>query len=93
MNKKITKESLALKKIRELKGLTRKEAAILVGVTHKTIEKMENGRTLMTTDKINQYLCAYEVSKSDLENCIDGKTHYRLYAALFFLALSRSNVA
>jgi len=75
VSKNITKESLALKKIRELKGLSRKEASILVGATHKTIEKMENGRTLMTNEKINLYLSSYGISKSEFADCLDGKTH------------------
>lgn len=75
MIKNITKESLALKKIRALKGLSRKEASILVGVTHKTIEKMENGRTLMSDDKIRIYLSAYGISKSEFADCLMGNTY------------------
>lgn len=36
-------EGLALKKLREIKGVNRKEAGVLLGVSFKTIEKFENG--------------------------------------------------
>ena len=74
MKKEITKEALALKKLREIKGLDRKQAGVLLGVSFKTIEKFENGRTILTRPKITQILSGYDFSWKDLEACIDGKS-------------------
>lgn len=73
MTKEITKEALALKKLREIKGLNRKEAGVLLGVSFKTVEKFENGRTVLTRTKIAEILTGYELLFSDFELCCDGK--------------------
>ena len=36
-------DALALKTLREIRGLSRKDAGVLLGVSHKSIEKFENG--------------------------------------------------
>ena len=64
---------LALKKLREIKKLTRKEASILLEVSHKTIEGYENGRLGLSPIKINQILKNYGFKKEDLALCIAGK--------------------
>ena len=64
---------LALKKLREIKKLTRKEASILIEVSHKTIEGYENGRLGLSPVKIKQILSCYGFQKEDLALCISGK--------------------
>lgn len=74
-SKTISKEALILKKIRELKLMSRSQAAILMGTTHKNIEKMENGRCDMTHKRVQSYLTAYNISQQEFELCLDGKIH------------------
>ena len=42
--KSLSDAAVTLKKMRELKGLSRKQAGIIFNISHKTIEKLENGR-------------------------------------------------
>ncbi|MCP3930842.1 MAG: helix-turn-helix transcriptional regulator [Bacteroidetes bacterium] len=67
-------EALSLKKLREIKGLNRKEAGVLLGVSFKTIEKFENGRTTLTRSKIDEILSGYGFSYDDFDNCCKGKS-------------------
>ena len=69
----ITVETIALKKGRELKGLNRREAGALLGVSFKQIEQVENGRVELTQNKIEKYLKAYSISKSQFQLICDGK--------------------
>ena len=71
--KVVSKEVNALRKMRELKGFSRKEAAPLVGVTHKLIEQLENGRVELSKKKIVQYCNAYGFSLSQFGDICDGK--------------------
>lgn len=75
MSKKIPTEAVILRKLREIKNLDRQQAAILMGTTRKNIEKMENGRTLMTKKRIGSYLAAYGISEKEYELCLDGQIH------------------
>ena len=72
---RLTVEVIALRKMRELKGLSRKEAAALFGLSHKTIEKMENGRSRLTQKKINHFIFTYGFKREDFENLCQGKIH------------------
>ena len=69
----ITKEVTALKKMREMKGLSRKDAAPLVGVTFKLIEQLENGRVELTKRKIAHYCLAYGFSQNQYLDICEGK--------------------
>ncbi len=71
--KVITSEVTALKKMRELRGFSRKDAAPLVGVTFKLIEQLENGRVELTKKKIVQYCAAYNFSQNQYRDICDGK--------------------
>ena len=71
--KVITNEVTALKKMREMKGLSRKDAAPLVGVTFKLIEQLENGRVELTKSKIAHYCLAYGFSQKQYRDICDGK--------------------
>ncbi|MBL7664840.1 MAG: helix-turn-helix transcriptional regulator [Bacteriovoracaceae bacterium] len=71
--KVITKEVIAFKKMRELKNLSRKEAAPLVGVTFKLIEQVENGRVEITQRRIIQYCNAYGFSIEQFKDICEGR--------------------
>ncbi len=71
--KVMTKEVTALRKMREMKGLSRKDAAPLVGVTFKLIEQLENGRVELTKHKIAQYCLAYGFTQNQYRDICDGK--------------------
>ena len=71
--KVITNEVTSLKKMRELKGLSRKDAAPLVGVTFKLIEQLENGRVELTKKKIAQYCRAYGFTEKQYRDICEGK--------------------
>lgn len=71
--KVITNEVTALKKMREMKGLSRKDAAPLVGVTFKLIEQLENGRVELTKRKIVHYCLAYGFSQNQYRDICEGK--------------------
>lgn len=75
MEKQLTKEVLALRKLRELKQLDRKGAAILLGLSHKTIERFENGRSHLSERKIHAIVAAYGYSLADYESCLRGEMH------------------
>ncbi len=73
--KRMSVEVIALRKMRELKGLSRKEAGALFGLSHKTIEKMENGRSCLTQEKINRFICTYGFNREDFKNLCQGKVY------------------
>ena len=52
-------DAISLRKLRELKGLNRKDAGVLLETGYKTVEKFENGRTILTRSKIEQIIFAY----------------------------------
>jgi transcriptional regulator with XRE-family HTH domain len=71
--KNLTKEVFALRKMRELRGLSRKDVAPLVGVSFKQIEQVENGRVELTKKRISQYCIAYGFSQEQFLNICEGK--------------------
>ena len=66
-------DALTLRKLRELKGLNRKDAGILLGVNFKAVERFENGRTTLNRTKIENILSAYDFIYADFCLCRDGK--------------------
>jgi transcriptional regulator with XRE-family HTH domain len=70
--KLITKEVTALKKMRLLKGFSRKVAAPLIGVGFKQIEQIENGRVDLTNQKIKQYWLAYGFTEKQFLDICSG---------------------
>ena len=66
-------DAITLRKSRELKGLNRKEAGALLGVSFKAIEKFENGRTTLNRTRIDNIISAYGLSYDDFCLCRDGK--------------------
>ncbi|MBT6325373.1 MAG: helix-turn-helix transcriptional regulator [Bdellovibrionales bacterium] len=62
-----------MRKLRELKGLNRKEAGVLLELTFKAVERFENGRTTLNRSRIDKILSAYGLTFIDFEECRDGK--------------------
>ena len=73
MKKHIKREALALRKLREIKGHSRKEAGIMLGVSHKTVEKMENGRSTITTEKIKCIIRTYGFTWDEFVDCCESR--------------------
>lgn len=74
--KEIQTEAIILRKLRELKGFSRKEASILLGLNFKAIERFENGRTNLNQGKIEKIINAYGYSYQDFCLCKEGKTDH-----------------
>jgi len=66
-------DSVIIKLMRIHKGLSRKEAGLLFGVTFNAIEKLENGRGKITLDRFRRFKEAYEYSDRDIELIRTGK--------------------
>jgi transcriptional regulator with XRE-family HTH domain len=73
METQTSSEALALKKLRELKCWDRKQAAIKLGVSHKTVEKFENGRAKLTPTRITEILQGYAIPVEDFHHLINGR--------------------
>lgn len=73
-NKKLmTKEVIALRSMREIRKLTRKHAAQMVGITHKTLEKIENGRINYPLEKCEKFVMAYNFTWKQFELLLEGR--------------------
>ena len=66
-------DAITLKRLREIKGLNRKEAGCLLDISHKSIEKFENGRTTLNRSRIEQIIRAYGLTYEDFLLCREGK--------------------
>ena len=73
MGRYIKKEAIALRKLREIKGLDRKEAGIKLGINYKTVEAMENGRSTLTSTKINWVLKTYGFTYAEFVECCESR--------------------
>ncbi len=67
-------DAVTLRKLREIRGLSRKEAAVLLGMGHKSVEKFENGRTLLNKSRIEQAVRTYGFTHEDFLLCREGKS-------------------
>ena len=67
-------DAITLRKLREIRGLSRKEAAVLLGLNFKSIEKFENGRSNLKQSRIEQALRAYGFTHEDFLLCREGKS-------------------
>ncbi len=67
-------DAITLRKLREIRGLSRKEAGVLLCVSHKSVEKFENGRTVITNPRIKQTARAYGLTYEDFLLCREGKS-------------------
>jgi transcriptional regulator with XRE-family HTH domain len=57
----ITDDTITLRKIRELRGYSRTHAGLLLDVSPKQIEAIENGRVQLTGERISQICAAYNL--------------------------------
>jgi len=73
MKKRLSKDAIVIKKLRQIKSLNRNEASILLGISPKTIESFENGRNRLTEEKLVRYSLLYGFTKDDLEMCLNDK--------------------
>ena len=73
MQTHVSNEALSLRKLRELSGLDRKQAGIKLGVSHKTVEKFENGRSQLSPTKVGEILRGYDVPQEDFEHVLNGR--------------------
>ena len=64
----------ALKEARIIKRLSRNDLANKLNVSYKAIEKVENGREIISDQKLNNYLVALEITTTDLQKIKRGKT-------------------
>lgn len=67
-------DAVTLRKLREIKGLSRKEAAVLLGMNFKSVEKFENGRTIIDRSRIHKIILAYGFTYKDFLLCREGKS-------------------
>ena len=67
-------DATTLRKLREIRGLSRKDVGVLLGVSHKSVEKFENGRTVITRTRIEQTVRAYDLTYEDFLLCRGGKS-------------------
>ena len=74
MEKEKKVDAVTLRKLREIRGLSRKEASVLLSIGHKTVEKFENGRTLLGRPRIDRILKTYGFTHEDFLLCRDGKS-------------------
>ena len=73
MQKQIANEALALRKVREILGLDRKQAGMKLSVSYKTVEKFENGRSQLSPTKVGEILRGYEVPQQDYLDILAGR--------------------
>lgn len=71
--KTISDAAVTLKKMRDLKGLTRKQAGIIFNVTNKTIEKLENGRGKVDEQRLVTFAQGYGFNLEDLMKIRTGQ--------------------
>ncbi|MGB0454338.1 MAG: helix-turn-helix domain-containing protein, partial [Bacteriovoracaceae bacterium] len=71
--KSTTDAAVILKKMRDLKGLSRKQAGIIFNVTFKTIEKLENGRGKIDEQRLVSFATGYGFTLDDLMKIKNGQ--------------------
>ena len=66
-NKKtLSDAAIVMRKMRKLKLLTRKQAGIIFNLSHKTIEKLENGRGIIDQPRLVAFAGGYGFTFEDL---------------------------
>lgn len=69
----ISNNAIILKKMRLLKRLNRQQAALLFGFSFNLIEKLENGRGNITTERFRDFQDKYGFSDRQIEDLRTGK--------------------
>ncbi len=67
-------DAITLRKLREIRGLSRKEVGVLLDLSRKSVERFENGRTLLGRIRIDNILRAYGLTHRDFLLCREGKS-------------------
>ncbi len=67
-------DAIALRRLREIKGLNRKEAGCLLNISYKSVEKFENGRTTLNRSRIEQIVRSYGLTYGDFLLYREGKS-------------------
>ncbi|MCB0378728.1 MAG: transcriptional regulator [Bdellovibrionales bacterium] len=70
---KLTKEAIALKRLRIIKKITRAAAGTAIEASERTIERLENGRAQLSESRIKKLLRRYKVSHEEFKNILEGK--------------------
>ena len=73
MQKIITDDTITIRKVRELRRYTRTQAGMLLSLSAKQIEAIENGRVQLTDARIDDFCAAYKLSRSQYEKVKTGK--------------------
>ena len=71
-NKDIT-DSITLRKLREIRGLSRKDAGVLLNIGYKSVERFENGRGNLNRTRIETIVGVYGLTYGDFLLCREGK--------------------
>ncbi|MAZ46936.1 MAG: hypothetical protein CME65_00140 [Halobacteriovoraceae bacterium] len=69
----ISNNAVLIKKMRLLKRLNRQQAALLFGFSYNLIEKLENGRGKISTERFRQFQEVYGYSDREVEDLRSGK--------------------
>ena len=67
-------DAITLRKLREIRGLSRKEAGVLLGLNHKTVEKLENGKVILYRSRIEKIVRVYGLTYQEFLLCREGKS-------------------
>ncbi len=67
-------DAITLKALREIKRLSRKDAGVLLGLSHKTIQKLESGKAILYRSRIEKTVRAYGLTYQEFLLCREGKS-------------------
>ena len=66
--------AVTLRRLREIRGFSRKEAAVLLGINFKSVERFENGRSTISRSRVDKAISAYGFTHEDFLLCSEGKS-------------------
>ncbi|MCB0414243.1 MAG: helix-turn-helix transcriptional regulator, partial [Bdellovibrionales bacterium] len=67
-------DNLIIKKMRLIRGMSRNEAALIFSYSRSSIERIENGRSQLTKDKIQKFVEGYGFKMQEFINLKLGKS-------------------
>lgn len=67
-----TKEAEALRRLREMRGLSVRKAADLLGISHTMVNHLEIGRANISEEYIEKFLKALNLSHEDWKSLVAG---------------------
>lgn len=71
--KLITEDTIAIRLMREKRKYSRVQAGLLLGISPKNLEAIENGRVQLTEARVEQFCSAYQFSCAEYEKIRSGK--------------------